>query len=440
MLTSLRLSLQLLAITNTSVVDPSNGTVRAGQTVVIRGSRIEAVAPAARARVSANARRIDGSGRFVIPGLWDMHVHMDLPGGKALLPLFVAHGVTGVRDMNSRLDVLRRWQAEVRGGTLVGPRMVISGPYVVGRAVPLPHLIALTAAQGARAVDSLAALGVDFIKVHNALPPAALFGVARRARERGITFAGHVFPPTTPLQASDSGQRSLEHLSGFPNECSTADSVRFARAHFLHSLLFGGCTSVPQGPVYAAIAKNPTWVTPTLVVQEPVVTFSPSVVAGDSLHKFFSDSLMAMIQVVMEMPRNVPAEQVALGQPLFERRVAMTGALARAGVPLLTGTDAPLTRSMPGLAVHDELAFLVKAGLTPAQALRAGTWEPARYFAATDSLGTVAAGKVADLVLLEGNPLANIANTRRIVGVIAGGKYWDRPQLNGMVSGARVRQ
>ncbi|MBK8245957.1 MAG: hypothetical protein IPK85_00915 [Gemmatimonadetes bacterium] len=201
--------------------------------------------------------------------------------------------------------------------------------------------MALTAAEGARAVDSLATLGVDFIKVHNALPPAALFGAARRARERGIVFAGHVFPPTTPLQASDSGQRSLEHLAGFPNECSAADSVRFARAHFLHRLLFGSCTSAPQGPVYAGIAKNPTWVTPTLVVQEPLIDFSPSVVPGDSVHKFFNDSLMAFIQVVMELPRDVPADQVALGQPLFDRRVAMTGALARAGVPMLVGTDAP---------------------------------------------------------------------------------------------------
>ena len=440
MLTQIPVVLQLLAITNTSVVDPSTGTVRAGQTVVVRGSRIEAVMPAREARVPQGARRIDGTGRFVIPGLWDMHVHMDLPGGRAMLPLYVAHGVTGVRDMNSRLEVLRGWQREIGRGAQVGPRMVVSGPYVVGRAVPLPHLVALTAADGARAVDSLAALGVDFIKVHNALPPAALYGVARRARERGIVFAGHVFPPTTPLQASDSGQRSLEHLAGFPNECSAADSVRYARAHFLHTLLFGGCTSVPQAPLYAGIARNATWVTPTLVVQEPLIDFSPSVVPGDSVHKFFNDSLMAFIQLVMEMPRNVPAEQVALGQPLFDRRVAMTGALARAGVPLLVGTDAPLTRAIPGLAVHDELAFLVKAGLTPAQALRSGTWEPARYFAATDSMGTVAAGKVADLVLLEANPLVNIANTRRIAGVVAGGRYFDRPQLNVLVNGARVRK
>lgn len=255
-----------------------------------------------------------------------------------------------------------------------------------------------------------------------------------------MVFAGHVFPPTTPLQASDSGQRSLEHLAGFPNECSSADSARFSRAHPLHTLLFGACTTRAQAASYTGIARTPTWITPTLVVQEPVADFSPSVVAGDSLHAFFSDSLMAMIAVVMELPRNVPTEQVELGRALFDRRVALTGVLARAGIPMLVGTDAPLTRSMPGLAVHDELQFLVKAGLTPAQALRAGTWEPARYLAATDSMGTVAPGKVADLVLLAANPLTDIANTRRIRGVVANGRYYDRPALDALVQQARVRR
>ncbi len=440
MLTALPVALQLLAITNTSVVDPSNGTVRAGQTVLVRGGRIESVTPAARARIPQGARRVDGRGTFTMPGMWDMHVHMDLPGGRQLLPLFVAHGVTGVRDMNSNLAPLRAWQREIAGGTQVGPRMVVSGPYVVGRSVPLPHLIARTAADGARAVDSLARLGADFIKVHNALPPDALFGIARRARERGITFAGHVFPPTTPLQASDSGQRSLEHLSGFPNECTPADSTRFAAAHPLHGLLFGRCTSTPQAPLYTRLARNTTWITPTLLVQEPVARFAPSVVVGDSLSRFFSDSLIALIGMLMELPPNATPQQLALGRDLFQRRVALTGALARAGVPMLTGSDHPLTTSLPGLAIHDELGWLVKAGLTPAAALRAATWEPARYFAATDSMGTVAAGKVADLVVLGANPLTDIANTRRIRAVLANGMYYDRAALDALVQGARVRR
>ena len=437
---SVAVFLQLVAITNTTVVDPSNGTARAGQTIVIRGTRIEAVGDAARTRVPLGARVISGAGTWAIPGLWDMHVHNDVPGGASLLPLYVAHGVTGVRDMDGRLGTLRAWQREVATGRRVGPRMVISGPYIAGQRVPLPHVLATTPTEGAAAVDSLVGLGVDFIKVHNGMNPATYFAAARRARERGVVFAGHVFPPVTPLQASDSGQRSEEHLSGFPNECSSADSARFAAAHPLHRFLLGPCTSAPQGPQYARIARNRTWITPTLIVQRPVVAFHMPIGAGERLHDFWSDSLLAVLAQVMPMPANPSAEHRALGAALYERRVAMVGALARAGVPLLTGSDTPVAPALPGEGIHEELALLVRGGLTPAQALRAATWEAARYLDATDSLGTLSAGKVADVVLLGANPLADIGGVRKIVGVAANGHWFDRAALDALVEGARVRR
>ncbi|MGQ0646572.1 MAG: amidohydrolase family protein [Gemmatimonadaceae bacterium] len=433
------LLLQLVAITNTTVVDPSSGRIHPGQTIVIRGVRVELVAAANQARVPQNATVIDGRGKFVIPGLWDMHVHNDVPGGDGLLPLYVAHGVTGARDMDGRLAVLRSWQREISVGSRVGPRMVISGPYVVGARVPLPHVFAGTSAEGAAAVDSLIGLGVDFIKVHNGLTPSAYFAVARRARERGIAFAGHVFPPVTPLQASDSGQRSQEHLSGFPNECSVTDSVRFASAHPLHRFLMGNCTQVPQFPIYQALAHNGTWITPTLIVQRSVVEFRTPVALGDRLSQFYNDSLMALLAVVMRVPQNPTAAERELGAAVYERRITMAGALARAGVPLLTGSDTPVAPALPGEAIHEELGLLVRGGLTPAQALRAATWEPARYLGATDSLGTVAAGKLADLVVLDANPLADIANVRRIHVVIANGRVFDRSARAQLIERAKVR-
>jgi hypothetical protein len=434
---SLSVLFQVVAITGATVIDPSTGSVQGAQTIVVRGARIESVGR--NVAVPREAQRMDGRGKFVIPGLWDMHVHNDVPGGRAFLPLYVAYGVTGVRDMNGRLETLRGWQREVTRGDVVGPRMVISGPYIVGAPVPLPHLRARTDAEGAQAVDSLLALGVDFIKVHNALPPAAFFGAARRARERGVPFAGHVFPPLTPQQASDSGQRSQEHLSALLNECTAADSTRLAAANPLHRLLFSTCTSVPQGAVYQTLARNGTWVTPTLIVQGPVADLAPSVTRGDRLSAYFTDSLLAMMAMIMPLPPNPSAEHRALGRELFERRGQLVGALARAGVPLLTGTDTPIAPALPGEAVHDELALLVRAGLTPLQALRAATWEPAQYLQATDSLGVVAPGKRADLVVLDANPLADIANSRKIHAVLANGRAYNRAALAALIAKARVR-
>ncbi len=440
MFAQLSAAFQLIAISHVAVVDPATASIARDQTVVIRGTRIQAVGPAASTTVPAGARIVDGRGRFVIPGLWDMHVHADVPGGRALLSLFVAHGVTGVRDMNGTLPALRAWQRAIGTHALAGPRMVLSGPYIAGQRVPLPHVVARNATEARQAVDSVAKLGVDFIKVHNALTPEALFAVAREARRRGMTFAGHVFPPVTPLQASDSGQRSLEHLSGFPNECLGGDSLRFAGALPLQRFLLGACTSASQRDVYERIARNQTWVTPTLIVQKPVATLRPPVARGDRISEFYSDSLLALMGMVLPLPANAPKAARVAGGALFEKRMALAAALARAGVPLLIGTDAPLAPALPGEGVHDEMGLLVRAGLPPAQALRAATWEPARYLGATDSLGSVTPARVADLVVLEANPLEDVASVRRITAVVATGRLYTRTELDALLASAKVKR
>ena len=415
------LALQLVAITHATLIDPDAGSTRRDMTIVIRGPRIEQVGASRSVRPPPGARVIDATGKYVIPGLWDMHVHADVPGGRALLPLYVANGVTGVRDMDGDLARLRAFQREIAAGTLVGPRLVVSGPYLAGQRVPLPHILVRTPADAITAIDSLARLGVDFVKVHNGIPPDAYFAVAREARRRGIVFAGHVFPPVTPVHASDSGQRSLEHLSGFPNVCVGDDSAVIARGTGLQRFLLGSCTREDQRPVLARLAKNGTWITPTLIVQTEVVR--PGAVPNDSLLHYFSDSLRTLWQLVMPPVREVTPGAVAAGERLFAKRLALVGEARTAGVAILTGTDAPLRSSPPGFAVHDELALLVRAGLTPSEALRAATVAPARYLAA-DSLGAIARGRLADLVVLDANPLADIANTRRISAVVAGGRVY----------------
>jgi hypothetical protein len=434
------LLLQVLAITNTTVIDPLTTAVQRDVTVLVRGTRIESVARAAATRVPSGARVIDGRGKYLIPGLWDMHVHMDVPGGRALLPMYVVNGVTGVRDMDGDLAKLRTWQAGVASGEIVGPRMVISGPYLVGGRVPIPHIFVETPEQAVQAVDSLARLRVDFVKVHNGMPPAAYFAAAREARRRGLVFAGHVFPPVTPLQAADSGQRSLEHLSGFPNECVPSDSVVMSRALRLQRFLFGPCTAVDQQHVYDYLATRPVWVTPTLIVQTELVHLWQGPQAQDSLRRFFGDSLRTLWRLMMPLPAEVPPGATEAGALFFQRRLEIVRDMHRAGVPLLAGSDAPSRASPPGVSIHDELALLVRAGLPPMAALRTATAEPARYLGA-DSLGSVAAGRIADLVLLDADPLTDIANTRRISAIVANGRVFTaddrRALLEGVARAAR---
>ncbi len=430
------LALQVVVIMHATIIDPDSPTVRADQAVVVRGSRIERVGPSATVRPPDGARVIDATGKYLIPGMWDMHVHVDVTGGRPLLGLFVAAGVTGVRDMNGDLARLRGWQREIAAGTLAGPRMVVSGPYITGRASPLPHLLALTPAEGERAVDSLARIGVDFIKVHNRLSPETSAAIGRAAERHGMVVAGHVSLPLSPLDAARSGVRSEEHLYAFPNWCSPADSAVIAGATELQQYVMGRCTSEPQAAMYAALAREQTWITPTLGVQQGLAELRVPIVRGDSTAQYYSDALLERLAEEFELPPAPPAAAVAAGQRLFERRLALVGALHRAGVRLLGGTDSPLTVGGPGASLVGELEWLVRAGLTPREALRTVTTEPARYFAA-DSLGSVSAGRVADLVLLDADPLEDVANVRRIALVMSNGRLFEARDLERLRVDAR---
>lgn len=437
---ALAVALQLVAITHATLIDPDVATVRRDMTIVMRGTRVTQVGNSAATSIPSGARVIDATGKYVIPGMWDMHVHVDGPGARALLPLFAAHGVTGVRDMNGRLPQLRAYQRDIAAGTLVGPRMVVSGPYLVGRPLPpafgMPHFVVTDSASATRAVDSLVALGADFIKVHNWIPRDAYRAAAAHARRKGIVFAGHVALPTTPRDAAEAGQRSQEHLYAFLNECSRADSVIIAGGDPTQRFIMGECSSASQQGVYAAIARTRSWITPTLTVQQMLATLRPSIVAGDSTAQFYGDSLMRRVAMELEFPASPSAAALAAGQKLIERRLAVVRGLHQAGVPILTGTDAPLAAGGPGQGLVEELVLLVKAGLTPREALRSATTEPARYFAA-DSLGAVAPGKVADLVVLDADPLVNVANVGRIHAVVANGRIIDGAARQALFDAAR---
>ena len=412
-----------IAITRVSVIDVDTPLSRSDQTVVIQGNRIVRVGASGSVAVPAGARIVDGRGKFLVPGFWDMHVHTAISGGRDLLSLYVANGVTGVRDMAGDWDTLKSWRSEIGRGQLVGPRIIASGPYLEGGDVPIPHLLARNAAEASAGVDSLIALGVDFIKVHSQLNAESYFAIARRARERGVVFAGHVPRVVGSAAASDSGQKSIEHLLGIPAECTPADSIALQPRYTVQSAI-GRCSSEDLGPLYAKFVRNGTYVTPTFTAQVEVAVWPTRAVPGDSLAHYLPKAVRDYVAQIFPMPDSIPPNADSVGRAMLEKRLRQAAAMQHAGVHILTGTDAPLRNSPPGFGLHEELMLLVRGGMSPSEALRSATLEPARYFGMLDSLGTIAAGKLADLVLLDANPLQDIRNSRRISAVVANGRLY----------------
>jgi len=390
----------VIAITNVTVIDVAAGIARPRTTVVVRGNRITAVGPAVRA--PAGAQVIDGTGRFLIPGLWDMHVHLGNAGEESLKE-FVAHGVTGVRDMGTeQYEPLRRWRVEILSGARVGPRIVAAGPIVDGPTPNWPLRVTVPdAASARRAVDSLATVGVDFIKVHQQLTRDAYFAVAAEARRLNLHFAGHVPVVVTGVEAAEAGQRSVEHLTGLPD---TRDST--------------------WAPTLRAYKKHGTWMDPTLIVYWALAHHRDSAVINDPRAATISESLKKFWVEQRSAWSGDMSTEGLLG--LYRGMLSHTRGLYEAGIPIMTGTDLGFVYVYPGSSVHEELEHLVEAGLSPLEALRASTLNPARYFSWERDLGTIAVGKLADLVLLDANPLTAIGNTKRIRAVVANGRLMER--------------
>jgi imidazolonepropionase-like amidohydrolase len=411
-----------VAITHVTVVDVVNGVLVPGQNVVVRGGRIVSVGDTLAVSVPPRAEVVDGRGRFLIPGLWDMHVHalFNAEVARTFLPAFVANGVTGVRDMGGKLDVLRAARWAVLAGTLVGPRIVAAGVILDG---PLPvdsavSLAVATPEAGTAAVDSLARAGADFIKVYTLLPRDAYFAVLREAARLHLPVAGHVPAGVTTLEAADSGQRSIEHLRDEVDPLCVAATAP-------------ACTRLLE-----VLRLHRTWLVPTLVVLRVKAILDDSSLVRDARLGTVPALVRNAWEAIRAGKQDRPPAYWREKRTRFFGELALTGAAWRDSVPLLAGTDAGGLYTYPGSSLPDELVQLVRAGLTPAGALRAATLAPAEYLGATDSLGTVAVGKVADLVLLGADPLADIGNTRSVAAVVLRGRLFRRAALDSLVTPA----
>jgi imidazolonepropionase-like amidohydrolase len=373
-----------LVLTHVTVIDGTGASPRSNKTLIIISNRIDAIIDAsAGTQIPKGARVIPAAGKFLIPGLWDMHVHLRASD----LPVLVAYGVMGVRDMGNILSNVDKWRGEISSGTLTGPQIFRVGPILNGKAFG-PVQVEITGESEARAaVRVLKNVGVDAIKTHRALPREAYFALADEAKKRAIPFVGHIPQTITPQEASDAGQASIEHVETLfeGNAPLKREDAPDLFAHFLKN----NTTYTPMLVAYRG-STQPANIDPQLLQKYPKLP--------EGRKKFFS---------------------------LFCELVA---AMNQKGVTLMTGTDLGVKWILPGSSLHDELALLVEAGLSPMQALQSATRNPARFLQL--ETGTVEPRKAANLVLLDANPLDDIRNTRRIHGVIIRGHFFDRESLD----------
>ena len=438
-----------LVIAPVHVVDTRAGRLLPDRAVVIREGRIAAVVAAGDA--PAARQRHDGAQGYLMPGLWDMHAHLRAPGlpppvtTEWMLPLLLAHGVTGVRDMNSAcatpqqgpvcLPQMQAWQAQVARGERLGPRLLALSSWPL-RSLP---------EQGAAGlVAQLGDAGVDLLKVYHDLDAASFHALAGAARARGLDFAGHV-PLAIPVTAAaKAGMRSIEHARDLLYDCHPGGAAFRARATDPRPSVAQMRAMVDThdparcARVLNTLAATDTWYVPTHLTRRMEAYADDADFRNDPRNRYVPAPLLAGWQ--RDADGVVAAAPTAAGRQAFrdfyEAGLAITAAAHAAGVGLLVGTDGGDSYVYPGSAVHDELAELVRAGLTPAEALRAATWNSAVFLGRQGEHGLVAPGQRADLLLLAANPLEDIAHTRQIQAVLLGGELMDRARLDALLAQA----
>jgi imidazolonepropionase-like amidohydrolase len=423
-----------VAIRNVTVIAMTGASPAAGQTVLVRDGRIAEVGPAAQVRVPAGATVVDGTGKYLIPGLFEMHAHMSKTRASAL-GLYVVHGVTTLRDQGSEHAEVLRWRKEVRSGTRVGPRMLIAGPYLESlrniermrrdppesRVEPFERarIPIGSPADARRVIDSLAALELDHFKVRTVQDRETYLALAQAAHAHGKRLVGHVVTPS-PALFLEAGQDGVEH--SFP---ISLDSLpREERMAFWREL-----------------ARRDVGVVPTLVTItesgfHPRSYFQALVTDTTSRAHPLRPYLSAfMVLDWREQVEEFTPERRTYFERVWPIALKQVREMREAGVRIMAGSDVAVLNIFPGYSLHEELRLFVDSvGMSPLEALASATRKPAEWLGLADSVGTITTGKVADLVLLDGDPLAAITNTRRIAAVVLRGKVLQRKDLDALLA------
>jgi imidazolonepropionase-like amidohydrolase len=429
-------SAQTLTITHATVIDTVTGNTRPDTTVVINGNRIATIAPSAKLKPKTG-QVIDAHGQYLIPGLWDMHTHVYFDGTAAdgtdlILPLFLANGITGVRDMGSALDPVLQARDDIAAHRLLGPRMIVSGPMLDGPKSHYKAAIAITTPEdGRKAVDMLHTRGVDFIKVQSGIPRDAYFAIADESKKIGIPFEGHVPDAIRASEAVASGQRTFEHLIGI-FEASSPDETQYLTGKKTVGMFLDTYDSAREAKIIDLLAKNHVWQCPTLFWERgqwlvDAIDYTKDPDLAYAGHTWVIKKWPSAQKGIL---KSLDTDPLSVREKFVTHELDIVRKLHAAGVPFLAGTDTPAgVDVLPGISLHLELQRFVAAGFTPLQALQTATLNPAKFYNKLNDYGTVQPGHIADLVLLEANPLDDIANTRKITAVITDGRYLSQQDL-----------
>lgn len=412
-----------IAITNVTILDTAGGLAKPDMTVTIRDGRIARIESSARAAIGKATQRVEGRGKFLIPGLWDMHVHLSWATSSAL-PVLVANGVTSVRDMGGRLSEIDDWRTKIASGLLAGPRIVRAGPILNGQAFNPLQMVTGNPDETRGVVRALKQVGVDFLKIHRRLPKDAYLALIDEAKRQGLPVAGHIPMTVTPEEASNAGQVSLEHTETLFEGTFSAGLKEGEAVDAIQRFCAKGAKEL-----FALFVKNNTAVTPTLVAYRSIIESLDSSLPPDPRRRYVALSLKKEAKKEADP---TSARELAGWKKMFAELREVVRLMNQSGVPLMAGTDVAGPR-VPGFTLHDELALLVEAGLTPLQALQAATLTPARLLNKASDFGTVESGRVADLVVLDANPLDDIRNTQRISAVVVGGRLLTRGDLDALL-------
>jgi imidazolonepropionase-like amidohydrolase len=446
-----------LLIRHAKVVDVAQGRILPGQAVAVRGDTIVAVGPdRALAQRFEGKRTVDAADKFVMPGLWDMHVHFgggpELIGeNEALLPLYVAYGVTAVRDCAADISgSVLEWRAAVAKGQLLGPTIFTSGPKLEGyKPIWKGTLEVGTPDEVNAALDKLQAMKVDFVKItDNTLKPDTFLYAVKEAKRRGLRTSAHTPYALTIDQAVDDGLSSIEHIdylikAGSPRE------AEIGAAYAAGKLTYGAASdafvdsfdATYARKAYRRLAAKGVYVTPTLNMGRILAFLDREDHSRDEGLAYIGPGLRKTYDWRIERAAKATPEQVAARHKEHELSMTVLPMLQTAGIPILAGTDAGYLNSFnyPGAGLHDELELYVKAGLTPRQALASSILTGPKFLGHADRYGVVGRGKAADLLVLDANPLRSVAAARKIHAVILHGQLLDRGALDKLLAEAKAK-